>query len=156
MTKLFRVCSAIALTACIISVTAQNLKTYKERIGSPIRIDSLRTINATVESRESGRAAIVGNIEEQKAAAVDGFRIMIFMSKTPTARTEALAARDSIAKYVPSHRQYVTYENPYFKVSVGNCTTQEEALVLLEDVKRYFPKAFIMRENIPLEELIIE
>ena len=53
-------------------------------------------------------------------------------------------------------RQYVTYENPYFKVSVGNCTTQEEALVLLEDVKRYFPKAFIMRENIPLEELIIE
>jgi hypothetical protein len=77
---------------------------------------------------------------------------MIFMSKTPTARTEALAARDSIAKYVPLHRQYVTYENPYFKVSVGNCTTQEEALVLLEDVKRYFPKAFIMRESIEIGE----
>ena len=156
MTKLIKNGIAIiALMLCFMGGTAQNLKSYKEKIGNPLKLDSLRTLNVTVDSRESGSAAIVCNDEEQKVAAVDGFRIMIFMSKTPTARTEALEARDSIAKYAPSHKQYVTYENPYFKVSAGNCTTQEEALVLLEEVKRYFPKAFIMRDNIPLEELII-
>jgi hypothetical protein len=52
--------------------------------------------------------------------------------------------------YLPT---YVTYDNPYFKVTAGNCTSQEEALILLERIKPTFPKAFIMRENIPLEEL---
>jgi hypothetical protein len=78
---------------------------------------------------------------------------MIFMSNSQTARTEALAARDTLAVRMPDQQSYVTYENPYFKVAAGNCTSKEEALVLLEKIKRDFPKAFIMRENIPLEEL---
>jgi hypothetical protein len=54
---------------------------------------------------------------------------------------------------MPQLKTYVTYDNPYFKVTAGNCTTQEEALILLERVKPSFPKAFIMRENISMEEL---
>ncbi|MBQ5692723.1 MAG: SPOR domain-containing protein [Alistipes sp.] len=143
--------AAIAVSAAL---SAQNLQTFKQRLAAPVQVDSLTTIKQTVIVTEHDDAA---NLTQQGAnkqtAAVNGFRIMIFMSNSQTARTEALAARDTLAVRMPDQQSYVTYENPYFKVAAGNCTSKEEALVLLEKIKRDFPKAFIMRENIPLEEL---
>ena len=143
--------AAIAVSAAL---SAQNLQTFKQRLAAPVQVDSLTTIKQTVIVTEHDDAA---NLTQQAAnkqtAAVNGFRIMIFMSNSQTARTEALAARDTLAVRMPDQQSYVTYENPYFKVAAGNCTSKEEALVLLEKIKRDFPKAFIMRENIPLEEL---
>lgn len=143
--------AAIAVSAAL---SAQNLQTFKQRLATPVQVDSLTTIKQTVIVTEHDDAA---NLTQQGAnkqtAAVNGFRIMIFMSNSQTARTEALAARDTLAVRMPDQQSYVTYENPYFKVAAGNCTSKEEALVLLEKIKRDFPKAFIMRENIPLEEL---
>ena len=143
--------AAIAVSAVL---SAQNLQTFKQRLAAPVQVDSLTTIKQTVIVTEHDDAA---NLTQQGAnkqtAAVNGFRIMIFMSNSQTARTEALAARDTLAVRMPDQQSYVTYENPYFKVAAGNCTSKEEALVLLEKIKRDFPKAFIMRENIPLEEL---
>lgn len=143
--------AAIAVSAAL---SAQNLQTFKQKLAAPVQVDSLTTIKQTVIVTEHDDAA---NLTQQAAnkqtAAVNGFRIMIFMSNSQTARTEALAARDTLAVRMPDQQSYVTYENPYFKVAAGNCTSKEEALVLLEKIKRDFPKAFIMRENIPLEEL---
>lgn len=143
--------AAIAVSAAL---SAQNLQTFKQKLAAPVQVDSLTTIKQTVIVTEHDDAA---NLTQQGAnkqtAAVNGFRIMIFMSNSQTARTEALAARDTLAVRMPDQQSYVTYENPYFKVAAGNCTSKEEALVLLEKIKRDFPKAFIMRENIPLEEL---
>lgn len=143
--------AAIAVSAAL---SAQNLQTFKQKLAASVQVDSLTTIKQTVIVTEHDDAA---NLAQQGAnkqtAAVNGFRIMIFMSNSQTARTEALAARDTLAVRMPDQQSYVTYENPYFKVAAGNCTSKEEALVLLEKIKRDFPKAFIMRENIPLEEL---
>ena len=144
----------VAAIAVSVALSAQNLQTFKQRLATPVQVDSLTTIKQTVIVTEHDDAA---NLTQQGAnkqtAAVNGFRIMIFMSNSQTARTEALAARDTLAVRMPDLQSYVTYENPYFKVAAGNCTSKEEALVLLEKIKRDFPKAFIMRENIPLEEL---
>ncbi len=149
--KRFIIVAAIAVSAAL---SAQNLQTFKQKLAAPVQLDSLTTIKQTVIVTEHDDAA---NLTQQGAnkqtAAVNGFRIMIFMSNSQTARTEALAARDTLAVRMPDQQSYVTYENPYFKVAAGNCTSKEEALVLLEKIKRDFPKAFIMRENIPLEEL---
>lgn len=143
--------AAIAVSAAL---SAQNLQTFKQRLAAPVQVDSLTTIKQTVIVTEHDDAAdLTQQGANKQTAAVNGFRIMIFMSNSQTARTEALAARDTLAVRMPDQQSYVTYENPYFKVAAGNCTTKEEALVLLEKIKRDFPKAFIMRENIPLEEL---
>lgn len=143
--------AAIAVSAAL---SAQNLQTFKQRLVAPVQVDSLTTIKQTVIVTEHDDAAdLTQQGANKQTAAVNGFRIMIFMSNSQTARTEALAARDTLAVRMPDQQSYVTYENPYFKVAAGNCTSKEEALVLLEKIKRDFPKAFIMRENIPLEEL---
>ena len=137
-----------------VAVSAQNIRTFKEHLSSPVKVDSLTTILSTVEVIEHDDAAqITGRVTPNRATSVSGYRIMLFMSNSHSARADAFAACDSLAVRMPNLKTYVTYDNPYFKVTAGNCTTQEEALILLERVKYTFPKAFIMRENIPMEEL---
>ena len=48
----------------------------------------------------------------------------------------------------PDILAYRTYTNPYFKVTVGDCRTKSEAMILLGRVKKAFPSAFVVKENI--------
>ena len=148
--KRLTISAAILISAAL---SAQNLRTFKQHLAAPVKVDSLTTINKTVVITEHNDAATLAAQAAAPSAAVNGYRVMIFMSNSQNARAEALAARDTLALRIPDQPSYVTYENPYFKVAAGNCTTQDEALVLLAKIKRLFPKAFIMRENIPMEEL---
>ena len=137
------------------AASAQNLTTFKSRLGAPVQIDSLTTVRSTVQVTEHGDAEQIATraASTVRPQSVNGSRIMLFMSTSQSARPDAFAACDSLAVRMPSLPTYVTYDNPYFKVTAGNCTSQEEALILLERIKPTFPKALIMRENIPLEEL---
>ena len=128
-------------------------KTIKEQLASPAQRDSLTVVNATVTITEQGDAAAIveGNLNIAPKA-VSGYRIVIFMSNTQTARRDAVATQENFAQLFPQEQSYLTYENPYFKIAVGNCTTQEEAMILLGRLRRTFPKAFIMRENIDVSE----
>ena len=52
----------------------------------------------------------------------------------------------------PHINAYLVYESPYFKVSVGDCLSMEEALILMAQLTPHYPKAFPKRENIRFEE----
>lgn len=145
-----------------LSLSAQNLtpqqditprKDIKERLAAPAQRDSLTIVNETVQVTEQGDAAtIVGNNLEVAQKAVNGYRIVIFMSNSQSARRDAVAAQENFSLLFPQEQSYLSYENPYFKVAVGNCTSQEEAIILLGRLRSSFPKAFIMRENINMGE----
>lgn len=145
----------ILLVLLSATAAAQDIPSFRRHLAEPVRIDSLRTEYNTVRVEECGDAAdIIARSEHSRRKSVNGYRIVIFMSNAQTARTEALAARESFEAMYPGERSYVTYENPYFKVAVGNCTSQEEAIVLMERIRSSFPKAFLMRETIPAAELV--
>ena len=152
---------AILATIITISAAAQEptpqdvapRKSIKEQLSLPAQLDSLTTINQTVQIVEQGDAAtIVEKNLEVASRAINGYRIVIFMSNAQTARRDAVATQENFAQLFPQEQSYLTYENPYFKVAVGNCTTQEEAIILLGRLRGTFPKAFIMRENINIDE----
>ena len=128
-------------------------KGIKERLALPAERDSLTVVDATVKITEQGDAAtIVNNNLQANVRAISGYRIVIFMSNTQTARRDAVMAQDNFAALFPQEQSYLTYENPYFKVAVGNCTSHEEAMILLGRLRGSFPKAFIMRESIEIGE----
>lgn len=145
-----------------LSLSAQNLtpqqditprKNIKERLAAPAQRDSLTIVNETVQVTEQGDAAtIVSNNLQVAQKAVNGYRIVIFMSNSQSARRDAVAAQENFSLLFPQEQSYLSYENPYFKVAVGNCTSQEEAIILLGRLRSSFPKAFIMRENINMGE----
>ena len=151
----------LALLATL-TASAQNIapqqevaprKKIKEHLASPAQRDSLTIVNETVQITEQGDAAtIVGKNLEVAQKAVNGYRIVIFMSNSQTARRDAVAAQENVTTLFPQEQSYLSYENPYFKVAVGNCTSQEEAIILLGRLRGTFPKAFIMRENINIGE----
>lgn len=128
-------------------------KAIKEHLASPVKLDSLTTIEQTVQIVEQGDAAtIVEKGLKAEPKAINGYRIVIFMSNAQSARRDAVTAQENFAQFFPQEQSYLSYENPYFKVAVGNCTSQEEAMILLGRLRGSFPKAFIMRENIEIGE----
>ena len=128
--------------------------TLTERLGRPMQVDSLTTINATVTFELKGDAneIVSNNLSTKASSSVNGYRIVIFMNNSQSARRDAFAAQESFKTLYPMEATYVTYENPYFKVLVGNYSSKEEATIHLGSIRRSFPKAFIMRESIPIEE----
>ena len=125
----------------------------KDRLSQPMRVDSVTMNNNTIRLAEQGDAATI--VEQNlyaKPKSVSGYRIVIFMSNTQSARRDALAAQESFSQQFPSERAYLSYDNPYFKVAVGNYTSQEEAIILLGRIRQLFPKAFLTRESISVGE----
>lgn len=88
------------------------------------------------------------------AAAVAGYRVCIFSDNGPEAREGAFEAKKLFEETFPDVKVYMGYENPYFKVSVGNCLTAEEAIILKGRVSATFPKAFLKNEEIAVSDLV--
>ncbi len=124
---------------------AQGPKAYKERLSLP---DTLH--NSRVVVIEKGEAAeVVSALEaRRKPSEVNGYRVRIFFDNSQTARSGAAATRERFKEAFPDTPVYMNYENPYFKITVGNCLTSEEAVTLWGRVKEIFPKAFVIYEKI--------
>ena len=145
----------VALTASAQDVVTEVAprKDIRARLAEPAQRDSLTVVNEKVQIAEYADAStIVDQNLVTESKSVSGYRIVIFMSNTQTARRDAVTVQENFATLFPQEQSYLTYENPYFKVAVGNCASQEETMILLGSLRKSFPKAFIMREAINVGE----
>lgn len=149
---------AITVTALLAAlpfaeVQAQHTDAFKDRLATPET--GANGHRASVHVTESGgAAAAVRRGDAATAAKANGFRIVIFFDNGSTARSEAERIMEEFSKGYPDVSCDIRYENPYFKVLAGNCVTSEEAVVLLGRVKLSFPEAYIMREEIPIQNFV--
>ena len=147
--------AAFAAAASAQTPHQQTVEAFRRHLESPVRTDSLHMVYNTVKVTEEGDVhATVRAAENSANTDVNGYRIVIFMSNTQSARADAFAVRESFGASFPDERSYLSYENLYFKVVVGNCASQEDAVILLNRIKHEYPKAFITRETIPAAEFI--
>ena len=80
-------------------------------------------------------------------------RISIFFDNSQNARAGAIETMTKFEELFPDIPATMIHENPYFKVSVGFCISNDEALILLNKLRKEFPKAFLVRERVSVEEL---
>lgn len=99
------------------------------------------------------RSAIAVVEAQRRTAVVSGFRIVIFSDNGQYAGDNAEAELTAFREKFPHINAYLVYESPYFKVSVGDCLSMEEAQILMAQLTPHYPKAFPKRENIRFEEL---
>ena len=126
----------------------QRLESYK----SSLMVPDART-GARVEAIEAGDAAQAVSSAARRTSGdqkISGYRVRIFFDNAQNARQRANSTLSSFRELYPDIATYLTYENPYWKVTVGNCLTHEEAIVLWGRIKGTFDKAFVTREEIPL------
>ncbi len=79
---------------------------------------------------------------------ISGYRVRIFFDNKQTARKESEASLKKFRSLFPEVKAYRIYQNPYFKVTVGDFRTKSEAMAMLSMIKGDFPSAFVIKENI--------
>ena len=87
-------------------------------------------------------------VEANPKRVINGYRVRIFFDNRQTARTDSEETLKRFESKYHDVKAYRTYANPYFKVTVGDFRTKSEAMDLLSRIKREFPSAFVVKENI--------
>lgn len=126
---------------------AQSLEAFRNKLRSP---DA--RYGSRVEVVEHGAAASA--VRAMQAAStggkIRGYRVRIFFDNSQSARAQAQQTTARFKENYPSIPVYMDYDDPYFKVTVGNCATYEEAVILCGKIKDSFELAFPIRVEIPL------
>lgn len=114
--------------------------------------DVLSVIKASGTSRVNQSAAMASAlsryISANASSSKPGYRIRVYYDSQQSSRGVSDAIAKSISNDYPDVRVYRTYENPNFKVTVGDFRTKDEALKVFTELKAIYPGAFLIRDNI--------
>lgn len=86
-----------------------------------------------------------------QSTGVPGYRLRIFSESGVGAKQEQQKVRARFLSLYPGLDAYNRYDEPYFKVYVGDCRTKSEALKLKDMIERNFPNSFVMPSEINLK-----
>lgn len=155
MRKLLTLTLTLLCVAAANELSGQSLTAFKDRLARPASSDAW-TGSASVRVTEYGDAAkaVAEASRNSVRSRLKGYRVCVFFDNGQDARAGAVSARALFETTFPGVRVYMVYENPYFKVTVGNCLTSEEAIILKGKVSGIFPKAFVKNEDLALSELL--
>jgi len=87
----------------------------------------------------------------KKASGIPGYRIRFFSESGVSAKEEQQRVKARFLTLYPGIDAYYRYDEPYFKVYVGDCRTRSEVLKLMDKIKRDFPNPFIVDDFIVLK-----
>jgi hypothetical protein len=111
--------------------------------GAMVRVRESVSVNGAVSDIEA----------KSRRKEVDGYRVVIFSDNGQYAGDNAKKVLETFRKNHPHINAYMVYESPYFKVSVGDCLTLEEASHLMAQLDDEYPELFPKREVIKYEDL---
>ena len=105
-------------------------------------------LSMNVAQSEALAGSMLSHMEANPERTISGYRVRIFFDNKQTARVESEKTLKKFESLFHDVYAYRTYTNPYFKVTVGDCRTKSEAMALLGRIKKVFPSAFVVKENI--------
>lgn len=84
---------------------------------------------------------------------IDGWRIQIFFESGNNAKILANRSRDRFLEIYPDQGAYLTFNEPYYKVRIGNFRTRMDAEGFLQNIISEFPTAYIVPDNVYFEKI---
>lgn len=90
-------------------------------------------------------------IKNSKLKGVPGYRIRIFSDSGIGAKEEQQKVRARFLTLFPETDAYNKYDEPFFKVYVGDCRTRSEALKLYDRIKKKFPNPILVEDYINIQ-----
>jgi hypothetical protein len=115
-------------------------------------------------SQNNGRVIILQNpvidtlvqkhvVLNQLQPTIDGWRIQIFFESGNNAKILANRSRDRFLEIYPDQGAYLTFNEPYYKVRIGNFRTRMDAEGFLQNIISEFPTAYIVPDNVYFEKI---
>lgn len=91
--------------------------------------------------------AMTEQVEKNKARKTQVYRVRIYFDNSKDARTISQQIVDTFSVYHPGVPVFRSYDNPYFKVTVGEFRTKSDAMRFLEAIRKEYPTVFLVRES---------
>ncbi|QQS29785.1 MAG: SPOR domain-containing protein [Sphingobacteriales bacterium] len=98
-------------------------------------------VNMLIEAHKNANA---------KKHTTQGFRVQIIQDSSREAVRQQKAA---LLKKFPQLRAYEVYDQPFFKLRVGDYLHRFEAFKVMHDLKSTFPASFIVQDKVNISEL---
>jgi hypothetical protein len=99
----------------------------------------------TVRQDEQIEQMVLRYIEyRKKDSRIPGYRIRIFSDSGTSAKTRAISEQNRFAVLFPDISAVLIYEQPNFKVYVGDFRTKGEGYKAFVQIKKDFPRAFLV------------
>lgn len=83
-------------------------------------------------------------LQNAKNPGMQGFRIRIFFELGQNARRNSEESMRVFMEKYPGVKVYQSYDNPYWKISVGDFRSRESAQKFYQELLVDYPKAFII------------
>jgi len=134
------------------SAYAQDGKGVIEEHKSPL-IERLQKERTLITSNANLSGAAEANkpgvpIKTGRKVTGRGYRVQIFSGSN---RTEAYSAQARFKQIYKDINTYLSYEQPNYRVKVGDFTNRSQAQALTNQLKRDFNTVFIFTETIQIE-----
>jgi hypothetical protein len=100
------------------------------------------------QDRHITELADVYKMYNKKNDVTDGYRIQVAFSND---RQEAYNNKSKLYKELPDEKCYVEYEEPYYKLRIGDYMTRLEAYDKLRSVITKYPGAFVVRAKVKIK-----
>lgn len=120
----------IIILVLVLSNFAISQETY---VHQDTRIDSLVKLHKTINSIDS---------------LVPGYRVQIFFESGNYSKAEALKTASEFAEEYPDIRHYLSFDEPYYRIRVGDFRTLIEAKGFLNKIIKSYPSAFEVKDRI--------
>ncbi len=170
----------IGFALCISSLNAQvydtiqSIDSLSQQVQDTIRVKKIKFYEGDIEflerlrQNEEGQGQVrilqdyriddllkIDRTENSEAPGFFGWRIQIF-SGGGRDREKAIAIRDDLEERFPDQKVYVKYQEPNFRVLIGNFRSNFDAVYLYKKCVRIYPNCYIRRDHIDLVDLEVE
>jgi hypothetical protein len=89
----------------------------------------------------------------EKNPHIDGWRINIFFETGNNSKKLAMEAKAGFVQKYANVPCYLVFQEPYYKVRVGDYRTQMEAEKFLKEIVAEYPNSFVVEDKINYPEL---
>lgn len=101
-----------------------------------------------IEQSEALKNAVTHHVVANGHRRMSGYRVRIFFDNSQNARAKSQSVASSFSSMYPKVGVYRTYDNPFFKVSVGDFRTRADAQLFADQIRGVFPSVFLVKETI--------
>lgn len=85
-----------------------------------------------------------------------GYRILVFSQSGNYSKNAAVEAMEDFRALYPEEKVYLVFEEPYFKVKVGNFPSRITASLYLKKIKQDYPYAFVINDVLDIDDCLDE
>ena len=79
---------------------------------------------------------------------ISGYRVQLFSVSGVNSRDKANLFKAQILSKYPKSKVYIVYQEPYYKVRLGDFRTKINALDFLNSISKYYPSGFVVVDQI--------